>query len=73
MVRMPIATSIKKVANPVTLMDFSMENNPHGRSNRSVFFLLPKCVSIIRREKTDPITVASPAPIIPRSMTNTKK
>ena len=72
MVRIPIATSIKKVEKPVTLMDFSMENSFVGLSSRRVFLLPKKCVSIMSRENTEPITVARPAPITPISNAKTK-
>ena len=51
MVRIPIATSIKNVEKPVTLMVFNLKNNLVGFSNRSVFRLLPKWVSIIKKRK----------------------
>ncbi len=73
MVRIPIATSMKNVEKPVTLIVFNIENNFAGFTSLSVFFLLPKWVSIIINEKTEPIAVASPAPIIPIFKIKTKK
>lgn len=56
---------MKKVEKPVTLMDFSIENSFVGFSSFIVFVLLRKWVSIIKRENTEPIAVASPAPMTP--------
>lgn len=54
-------------------MDFMVKNNFTGFTILKVFFLLRKCVSITNREKTDPMAVARPAPIIPILNTKTKK
>lgn len=68
-----MATSIKKVENPVIPIAFNIESNRCGFTNFIVFFLLRKCVSMINNENTEPIAVARPAPIIPMFKTNTKK
>ena len=73
MVRIPMATLIKKVEKPVVPMTRSFAGGWVGFSRWSVFFFLKKCVSIMRSEKTEPMAVAMPAPMMPMSSVNTKK
>ncbi len=72
MVRIPIATSIKKVENPVIKMRPSFEKSFFGRTNLSEFFFVKKCEIITTNEIAEPIAVASPAPNIPKFSGKTK-
>ena len=72
-VRIPIATSIKNVENPVTVISCSLQSSLSGLVRRSVFFLEKKWDSITKKVRADPIAVASPAPKAPMSQVNTKK
>ena len=73
MVRIPMATSIKKVEKPVVPMTRSFAGSWVGFSRWSVFFFWKKCVSIMRSEKTEPMAAVMPAPMMPMSNVNTKK
>lgn len=48
-VRIPIATSIKNVENPVVVISFSFRSRPSGRTRLSVFFFVKKWDSIARK------------------------
>ena len=62
MVSMPMATSMKKVGNPVTAIFFNLQRSLSGRASRRVFFFLQKCDSMARKLMAEPMAVASPAP-----------
>ena len=70
---MPIAMSMKKVEKPVTRMARSFWGRRLGHRKRSVFLGDRKWVRATKREITEPIAVASPAPKIPISSAKTKK
>ena len=70
---MPIATSMKKVENPVTEISFSILNRPVGFTKCSVFRFVKKCDSITINVMAEPMAVASPAPYAPISHVKTKK
>ena len=73
MVSIPMATSMKKVENPVTRISFNLPKRRSGLTRRSVFFFMKKWDSMARKLMVDPMAVASPAPYAPMSHTNTKK
>ena len=68
-----MATSMKNVEKPVVPIAHSFTSSWVGFSRCKVFFFLKNCVNMIIRENTDPIDVATPAPIMPLSSVNTKK
>ena len=57
-----MATSIKNVENPVTVISFNFLRSPSGFTSRRVFFFIKKWDSIARKLIADPMAVASPAP-----------
>ena len=73
MVRIPMATSMKKVENPVTQILLSLSPSRAGRTSRRVFSFVKKWASSTTKVMADPTAVANPAPYAPISQTNTKK
>ena len=72
MVRMPIATSIKKDEKPIPEILANLRKNEFVLTRRSVLVCLKKCVSITQNDTTEPSAVAKPAPNSPMLQGNTK-
>ena len=62
---MPMATSMKKVENPVVQISPICFQRRDGLTRRRVFFLEKKWVIITTKVMAEPMAVASPAPKIP--------
>ena len=71
-VRMPMATSTKKLEKPVTAISPSFLKSFCTGTRCSVHFLEKKCEHMTASEITAPVAVESPAPNTPRSSTNTQ-
>lgn len=57
-----MATSIKKVEKPVTVISQSLPKSRSTRTRRRVFRRRRKWVSLTRKEMAEPMAVARPAP-----------
>ena len=68
-----MATSIKKVEKPVTMILRHFPQNRLGLTSLIVFFFVKKCEIIPAKVMPAPAAVASPAPMIPMPNTNTNK
>ena len=71
-VSIPMATSDRKVENPLTSTWRSLVQGWLGRTSRRVFRLEKKWVSMTTKVMAAPMAVAKPAPRIPMSMGKTK-
>ena len=61
-VRIPMATSMKKVEKPVTVISLNFLGSCAGFTSFSVFFFMKKCVIMTMKVMAEPIAVARPAP-----------